>query len=134
MEQVGKTIKFTFLKDSESFSYRIKVPTIEDKTTYIFHGVIKDENREDYPIEDNEVIGISKCFIATALHGTPGAEKINVLREFRDQVLLKNGVGAMLVSFYYKMSPPIASFLQQHDNLRAIVRATLIEPTIAILE
>jgi hypothetical protein len=54
VEQVGHTIKFTFL-GSASFTYRAKAPTIETTTTYTFHGVVKDEDNIEYPIEDDNI-------------------------------------------------------------------------------
>ena len=49
--------------------------------------------------------GCGPCFIATAAYGTDTAEELNILREFRDEVLLPNRLGAGFVSFYYETSP-----------------------------
>jgi len=65
------------------------------------------------------------CFIATAAYGTPMAEEIQILREFRDEYLLTNPVGQAFVDFYYKVSPPIAEFITEHPGLKPIVRAAL---------
>jgi hypothetical protein len=71
------------------------------------------------------------CFIATAAYGTPMAEEIQILREFRDEYLLTNPVGKGLVDFYYKVSPPIAEFITEHPSLKPIVRAGLM-PAVAM--
>jgi len=71
------------------------------------------------------------CFIATAAFGTPLASEIGVLRSFRDNFLLLNRCGAGLVQFYYKTSPPFASFIQKHDQLRRITRI-LLKPIVRI--
>jgi hypothetical protein len=71
------------------------------------------------------------CFIATAAYGTPMAEEIQVLRDFRDQYLLTNPVGEAFVELYYKTSPPIANFITEHPALRPVVRAALV-PAIAM--
>lgn len=71
------------------------------------------------------------CFVATATYGTPMADEIQVLREFRDEYLLANRVGQALVSLYYKVSPPIAQFIAEHPSLKPIARAGLL-PAIAI--
>ena len=73
----------------------------------------------------------SGCFIATAAYGTPMAEEIGILREFRDEYLLTNPVGEALVEFYYRVSPPIAEFITEHPSLKSIVRAGLM-PAVAM--
>jgi hypothetical protein len=71
------------------------------------------------------------CFIATAAYGTPMAGEIQILREFRDEYLLSNPIGATLVEFYYRVSPPIAQFITEHPSLKPIVRAALL-PAVAM--
>ena len=73
------------------------------------------------------------CFIATAAYGTDTAREINILREFRNTVLLPNSLGTKLVSFYYKTSPPIADFISQHEVLRTMVRMGFVDPIVRIL-
>jgi hypothetical protein len=73
------------------------------------------------------------CFIATAAYATDTAEEINLLREFRDVVLLPGVLGAEFVSLYYEVSPPIAEVISQHDFLRTAVRVGFVDPIAAIL-
>jgi hypothetical protein len=73
----------------------------------------------------------SRCFIATAAYGTPMAEEIQILREFRDEYLLTNALGQALVDVYYRVSPPIAEFITEHPSLKPIVRAGLV-PAVAM--
>jgi hypothetical protein len=73
------------------------------------------------------------CFIATAAYGTDTAKEIDILREFRDAVLLPNSLGAEFVSLYYKTSPPIANFISQHEVLRTAVRVGFLDPIVGIL-
>ena len=75
--------------------------------------------------------GAGGCFIATAAYGTPMAEEIRILREFRDDYLLLNPVGKALVGFYYRVSPSIAGFINEHPCLKPIVRAGLL-PAVAM--
>jgi len=74
-----------------------------------------------------------ECFIATAAYGTETAEEINILREFRDVVLLSSSSGAEFVSLYYEISPPIAELISQHEFLRTAVRVGFIDPIVAVL-
>ena len=71
------------------------------------------------------------CFVATAAYGTPMAEEIRILRRFRDEYMLTNPVGEAVVNTYYRTSPPVAEFVTDHPNLRAIVRVGL-APVIAM--
>lgn len=73
------------------------------------------------------------CFIATAAYGTDTAQEIDVLREFRDEVLLSSSLGTKFVSFYYETSPAIADFISQHEILRTIVREWFVDPIVAIV-
>ena len=73
----------------------------------------------------------SYCFIATAAYGTPMAEEIGILRQFRDEYLLTNPMGNALVDLYYRVSPPIAEFITAHPSLKPIVRTGLV-PAVAM--
>ena len=73
----------------------------------------------------------SRCFIATAAYGTPMAEEIEILRQFRDEYLLTSPVGKALVEFYYRVSPPIAEFITEHPSLKPVVRVGL-APAVAM--
>jgi hypothetical protein len=74
------------------------------------------------------------CFIATAAYGSPTADQLNVLREFRDVVLLKSAVGSQFVTLYYKFSPPVADFISGNSCLRTLVRELLVDPIVWIVE
>ena len=89
---------------------------------------------DDYSITANFNFGpFPWCFIATAAYGTDKAKEIDILREFRDEVLLPNRLGAEFVSFYYRTSPPIADLISQHESLRAVVRECFVDPIVKIL-
>ena len=77
---------------------------------------------------------VTSCFIATAAYGTPAAEQIGVLRQFRDEVLLNNEFGAAFVTLYYRTTPPIADFISEHEVLRTIVREGFVEPLVAVVK
>jgi preprotein translocase subunit YajC len=74
------------------------------------------------------------CFIATAAYGTPTAEQIDVLREFRDTVLLKSTAGSLFVALYYQLSPPVADFISESIFLRTLVRELLVDPIVWVVE
>jgi uncharacterized repeat protein (TIGR02543 family) len=74
------------------------------------------------------------CFIATAAYGTTTAEQIDVLREFRDVVLLESTLGSQFVTLYYQLSPPVADFIARSDLLRSLVRELLVDPIVWTVE
>ena len=74
------------------------------------------------------------CFIATAAYGSPTAEQIDVLREFRDVVLLESTAGSQFVALYYKLSPPVADFISGSSFLRSFVRVLLVDPVVWMVE
>jgi len=65
------------------------------------------------------------CFIATAAYGSYLDSHVQTLRDFRDSYMVTNPVGRSLVSAYYKLSPPVAEFIDDHPSLKPIVRAGL---------
>jgi len=105
------------------------------------------ENSADEPGENNEVTsealwgiavapaeggGEGGCFIATAAYGTEAAAEIDVLRAFRDEVLLESTVGSQLVELYYQTSPPVADFISENSLLRTLVRELVIDPLVSV--
>lgn len=65
------------------------------------------------------------CFIATAAFGSPLDAEVVHLRRFRDAVLIQHLVGRLLVSAYYKVSPPIAGRIRGSGSIRAVIRFLL---------
>ncbi|GEM_PF-6342158 len=106
---------FTLNGLSAEFTYHYRAKAVGDGTIY---GV------------DKTFASLSPCFIATAAFGTPTAEQINILREFRNNVLLKSNAGKDFISLYYKVSPTIADFISRHTLVRTVVREGFVEPLV----
>jgi hypothetical protein len=81
----------------------------------------------------SDLLGYFGCFIATAAYGTPAAEQIDVLREFRDVVLLQSAVGSRFVALYYRLSPPVADLISGSTFLRTLVRDLLLDPVVWVV-
>lgn len=66
-----------------------------------------------------------QCFVATAAFGSPMASQVKWLREYRDRFLVTFEGGRALVSWYYRWSPPVASWLASRPGARKLARAAL---------
>jgi len=75
---------------------------------------------------DSNCNGQLDCFIATASFGSALEGKIDALRTFRDNVLMSNHWGRILVDLYYGYSPPVAAYLYTHDAAKITVRTLLL--------
>lgn len=67
------------------------------------------------------VPGDSRCFVASHVY-QPGAAELQVLRDFRDEVLLQNAAGRWLVQTYYRYSPAWVEWMQDKPRLTAVIR------------
>jgi len=83
---------------------------------------------------DTILFTVTDCFIATAAYGTPLAEELDVLRNFRDTVLLRNEFGSWLVSQYYRFSPRAGSAISKHEVSRIFIREAIIKPIVRLVQ
>jgi hypothetical protein len=73
------------------------------------------------------------CVIATAAYGTETSSQLDILRDFRDEVLLHHALGSAFIGAYYRVGPIVADFIAPDDFLRAVVREMLINPMVYLL-
>ncbi|MEQ9538453.1 MAG: MXAN_2562 family outer membrane beta-barrel protein [Deltaproteobacteria bacterium] len=66
------------------------------------------------------------CFIATAAHGSYAHPAVQVLRWFRDAVLIPAPGGRAIVDTYYRWSPPMARRVAADEDLAAATRVALV--------
>ncbi len=66
-----------------------------------------------------------KCFIATTVFGED-AHETELLRKFRDLVLLRSRIGRTACRLYYRISPAVAKSLERHPRLKVLVAALLL--------
>jgi hypothetical protein len=131
-----------WVSKSAAGTYAASLTGLDSDTTYDFKAQLK---YDDTVIEGATLqfttgtpppwgSGVGGCFIATAAYGTPTAKQIDVLREFRDVVLMKSTVGSQFVSLYYRFSPPIANVIARHELLRTLVRELVVDPIVHAVE
>ena len=116
----------SWVSEGADGAYAQKISLISSGTAYDFKAQLKYDETviEGITLHFTTAV-ISGCFIATAAYGTPMAEEIQVLRDFRDGYLLTNPIGRALVGFYYRTSPPIADFIAEYPVLKWGVRVIL---------
>lgn len=74
------------------------------------------------------------CSIATACYGNYDAQEVLILRQFRDDKLLKNSIGKGFVKFYYSVSPFFATQISKSDLLKNLVRRYFLKPIVTKLQ
>ena len=80
---------------------------------------------KDKPSGKDDGGGGGGCFIATAAFGSPLAEQVEILRQFRDRHLLTNTAGKKFVAWYYRNGPMAAKFIQDKPPAKMLVRVAL---------
>lgn len=70
---------------------------------------------------------VTRCFIATAACGANTVE-VSTLRTFRDECLLADWRGRVLVGLYERVSPAIAAIIARSPVLSAITRKLIVSP------
>jgi len=60
------------------------------------------------------------CFIATAAYGSPYAQEVELLRQFRDLRLRESTLGRLAIRAYESTSPPIAQWIAKRISQYSI--------------
>ena len=66
--------------------------------------------------------GNSGCYIATMAYGDYDHHQVIILRNFRDNVLLKSTLGRLLIFIYYKISPTLVKILAPFKFVNYLIR------------
>ena len=73
------------------------------------------------------------CFISTAAYGSASHADVQVLRDFRDDILLRYAWGKALVNFYYRHSHDLACAIEGRPGLQLATRSILKPIVLTIL-
>lgn len=75
-----------------------------------------------------------ECFIATAIYGSHAAPEVAILRNYRNNVLMKNSSGRLCVIIYYFVSPTIARFIRHNGFIKYIIRRFILAPLLCRIQ
>jgi hypothetical protein len=82
--------------------------------------------------------GGGNCFVATAAYGSPWVREVDLLRQFRDNVLRRTRAGETwfdrFYQRYYELSPAIAERMRQDPELADALRVGIVQPYVGWLE
>lgn len=99
-----------------------------NKSQNIYKFALTGATTNDTCGQPSEVIGMlsdKSCFISTAAFGSDMADQVQLLRQFRNEFLLTNSYGKKFVKAYYKLSPPVAHFIENSEILKSMTRTAL---------
>jgi len=122
-------VRITGLKNRVTYNfYVITIDTMGNPSDMTSAGsatpIPEEDLWERYKRSKGKATG-GYCFVATAAYGSYDHPHVRVLREFRDQVLLRSGWGRTFVQSYYLLSPGPANWLARHNSARAAARLGL---------
>ncbi len=75
--------------------------------------------------------GDGSCWVATVLYG-PDSTEVSLLRELRDQVLVRTSVGRFASSRYYRTGPALAAWAKKSGAVAAMLKWLLVRPALLI--
>ncbi len=67
----------------------------------------------------------SPCFVATSVYDSGSHPNVELLRRFRDEVLLRSQLGRKAVATYYQIGPGLAQATRRRDWLKRSFRLAL---------
>jgi hypothetical protein len=84
--------------------------------------------------KEPEKKGLKKfCFIATAAYGSPLAQEVVLLQDFRDRYLARHTLGEQFIEAYYRVSPPLARQISKNQALKRLTKS-LLAPVIFLIK
>lgn len=94
----------------------------------------KEKEREEKKQEKKPAKSSSSCFVVTATMGDTNHPIVNDFRNFRDEYLLTNYFGKLLVYFYYIIGPYFASLIEKKKWLKNLTYKKFIKPIHKIIK
>ncbi len=116
-------------------SQRKKARSFDDVPDEVFE-LLKSKSSSEGAIGINTLLNALKdvvpdkgaCFIATAVFEGEEKQEVQTFRAFRDQYLLKSYLGQKFISYYYRVGPGCAAFVQRHELFRLFIKNFILVP------
>ncbi len=105
--------------------YSFELISIENITNEV-NLYCKNWSLERDKIEESKKKKESGCFIASACYGNYDSPEVKILRNYRDNVLVKSLRGKIAVKIYYLLSPPLARMILKSEMLKRVIRKYLL--------
>jgi hypothetical protein len=125
----GGSVRITGLQNGKSYQFVVVGVDQYGNPTPNDNGIV---DATPQPVEDlyrryRDAGGGASgfCFIATAAYGSYQHPYVEILRQFRDEVLLPTHAGSSFVDWYYAHSPPAAEYIAAHPTARTATRIGL---------
>jgi len=112
-------------------NYSFELASIKNIDKEIRQELERDRKESEEKKKEKEEKKESGCFIATACFGNYDAPEVKILRQYRDNVLLKSFIGKIIVSIYYFISPPFARLIEKSEMLKKVIRKYLLNHIIS---
>ena len=101
----------------------------EAKNAIVVHPELKSQIENLISIAEKKVEGYKTskndsdnkkegCYIATAVYGNYNHPNVKILRDYRDNVLMRNSFGRVGVKTYYLLSPSLSKYLHKSKRLK----------------
>ena len=74
------------------------------------------------------ILAQAACFVVTAVCGDPLAFEVQVMRQFRDRVLMRSWLGRMAAVVYWRVGPILAKWLGNRPRLCRCIRWLALSP------
>jgi hypothetical protein len=102
-------------------------------------AMVRNDHGDKYNFDkdgnDDSSKSSSSCYIATATLVYSGSEvDLNLLRQWRDTVLLKNRIGFCLVTHYHRTGPGVAAVAKQNRLLAASFLFPFVRPALWLIK
>jgi hypothetical protein len=106
----------------------VAYPQTDEMKVYTVHIDDVDDSEDEYSGSSSSGGSGGGCFIATAVFDSPYSPEVELLRKFRDNILLNSLLGRMFVKLYYVVSPPIATLITKTKFLKPFLKAYFFKP------